>query len=71
MRPTRLRTLPRLFSIIHRNVYRMRINPDQQAMMKRYLRLVEAELDDNRGVPGPPTPTPAEAYSCQSGGRAN
>ena len=49
-------------SIIHRNVYRMRINPDQRAMLKKYLRLVEAELDDNSGVPGPPSPTPAEAY---------
>ena len=59
-------------SIIHRNVYRMRVNPDQRAMIKKYLRLVEAELDDNRGVLGPPSPTPAEAYHrCLSGGRAN
>ena len=40
----------------------MKITPDQRAMFKKYLRLVEAELDDNRGVPGPPSPTLAEAY---------
>ena len=44
-------------SIIHRNVYRMPINPDHRAMFKKYLRLIDAELDENRGVPKPQTPT--------------
>ena len=51
-------------SIIHPNVYRMRINPDQRAMIKKYMALVDHELADNLGVPSPPTidPTPAQAY---------
>jgi hypothetical protein len=36
----------------------MPINPDQRCMLKKYLALIEAELDDNRGVPGPQTPPP-------------
>lgn len=43
-------------SIIHRNVYRMPINPDHRAMLKKYLRLIDDELDQNPGVPGPLTP---------------
>ena len=44
-------------SIIHRNVYRMKITPDQRAMFRKYLRLIEAELDDDRGISGPPSHT--------------
>ena len=47
-------------SIIQRNLYRMRIDPNQRAMLKKYLALVDNELDENSGVPLPPTP--AEAY---------
>ena len=51
-------------SIIHQNVYRMRINPDQRAMIKKYMALVDHELADNLGVPWPPTIdlTHAQAY---------
>ena len=43
-------------SIIHRNGYRMKIIPDQRAMFRKYLRFIEAELDNDRGIPGPPSP---------------
>ncbi len=41
-------------SFTHRNIYRLPITPDQRCILKKYLRLIENELDGNRGVPGPP-----------------
>ena len=38
-------------SITHRNIYRLIITPDQRCMLKKYLRLIENELDENRGAP--------------------
>jgi len=43
-------------SITHRNIYRLPITPDQRCILKKYLRLIEAEIDENRGVPGPSHP---------------
>ena len=42
------------FSVIHRNIYRMRIDADQRCIMKTYLRLIEYELDGNPGTATPP-----------------
>lgn len=36
----------------------MPINPDQRAMIKKYLRLVENEVDKNVGIEGPRTCNP-------------
>lgn len=41
-------------SIIHRNIYRMPIEPDHRMMLEKYLRLIDDELDGNYGLP--PTP---------------
>ncbi len=40
-------------SITHRNIYILPITPDQRCMIKKYLRLIENEVDENRGVPSP------------------
>ncbi|DBA91311.1 TPA: hypothetical protein ACH3X2_004024 [Trebouxia sp. C0005] len=59
------------FSVIHRNLYRMRIDPEQRCIIKKYLRLIENELDDNPG--SPPVfwpyqhdPKPTYANKCQT-----
>ena len=64
------------FSVIHRNLYRMRIDPKQRCIIKEYLRLIKNESDENPG--NPPVfwpyqhdPKPTYAGKCQSGGRAN
>ncbi len=44
-------------SITHRNIYRLPITPDQRCIIKKYLRLIENEIDENRGVPGPRSPS--------------
>lgn len=44
-------------SITHGNIYKLPINPDQRCIIKKYLRLIENELDENRGVPGPRSPS--------------
>ena len=63
------------FSVIHRNLYRMRIDPKQRCIIKKCLRLIN-DLDENPG--NPPLfwpyqhdPKPTYASKCQSGGRAN
>jgi hypothetical protein len=38
-------------SITHRNIYRLAITLHQRCILKKYLRLIENELDENRGVP--------------------
>ena len=43
-------------SIIHRNMYRMPIDPDHRMMLKKHLRLIDNELDANLGVPCPSSP---------------
>ena len=40
-------------SITHRNIYRLPITPDQRCIIKKYLRLIENDIDENRGIPGP------------------
>jgi len=40
-------------SITHRNIYRLPITPDQRCIIKKYLRLIENDIDENRGSPGP------------------
>ena len=42
------------FSVTHKNMYRMRIDPDQRAMIIKYLRLIEYELDGNPITAKPP-----------------
>ncbi len=43
-------------SISHGNIYRLPITPDQRCITKKYLTLIENEIDENRGVPGPRSP---------------
>lgn len=43
-------------SIIHWHVYHMSINQGHISMFKKYLRLIDDELDANLGVPPPLTP---------------
>ncbi len=43
-------------SITYRNIYRLPITPDQHCMVKKYLRLIENEIDENRGVRAPSPP---------------
>jgi hypothetical protein len=47
-------------SITHRNIYRLPITPDQRCIIKKYLRLIENEIDENRGVPGPRSPSSSQ-----------
>lgn len=49
-------------SIIHRNMYRMPSDPDTRVIFKKYLRLIDDELDANLGVPGPLTPPRPQAW---------
>lgn len=44
-------------SITHRNIYRLPITPDLRCNLKEYLRLIEDEIDKNRGVPRPKSPS--------------
>ncbi len=44
-------------SITHRNIYRVPITPDQRCIIKNYLSLIENEIDENRGVAGPKSPS--------------
>jgi len=41
-------------SITHRNIYRININPDQRCIIKKFLRLIEHGLEENRFPPPPP-----------------
>ena len=41
-------------NVISRNLYRMKIDPDQCAMIKKYMRLIEYELDGNPSTAQPP-----------------
>ena len=43
-------------SVIHRNLYRVPINQDQRCIIKKYLRLIDDELNGNPGVAGPKSP---------------
>ena len=36
-----------------RNIYRVPITPDQRCILKKFVRLIDNEIDENRGVPGP------------------
>ncbi len=47
-------------SITHRNIYRLPITPDQRCIIKKYLRLIENEVDENRGVAGPRSPSTSQ-----------
>ena len=33
-------------SITHRNIYRLPITPDQRCIIRKYLRLIETEIDE-------------------------
>ncbi len=36
-------------SMTHRNIYRLPITPDQRCIIKKYLRLIETEIQHTRG----------------------
>jgi len=39
-------------SITHRNIYRLPITPDQRCIIKKYLRLIENDIDETEESPG-------------------